>query len=127
MSNVQCLDSDETTKRIRQLAQDRANQHIEDVRELMRSSVGRRVVYWLINEVCDINGPSFSHSIKDGACAAQHSANHDGVRSVGIFLQNHMREHCMDDYLSMIVDETRSRQLALSLKSHTPGPGKAKT
>jgi hypothetical protein len=71
-----------------------------DLETLLREPYGRRLAYWLIYDICKLEGDSLNLALKDGLCAALHQARADGIRAVGASVAAQMRMASPDGFLS---------------------------
>lgn len=66
----------------------RTSQQLEDIREVMTTPSGRRLMHDLVYNVCDVEGGTFFEKVHDGVCQTQHQNLREGQRDVGItFMQ----------------------------------------
>jgi len=77
-----------------------------DIRAVMETQAGRRVVWWLLDGVAGLHGPSF-------AGEATATAYNEGRRSVGIDVMQAVQRLTKPAYLLMVEERMR----ALSIES----------
>lgn len=103
--NTDLLDANELENQRAKLAADQANAErtfVEDLRWVMSSPRGRRVMTWLL-AFTGVKRSSFNNS-------GSVTAFNEGQRNVGIAIDAHLSEHCHDQYLTMLNEQRKAKQ-----------------
>jgi hypothetical protein len=77
---------------LERVAEARSRQLDADLRELMRHPHGRRVMHWVIHELCLLQSVTFNERVHDGLCADIQHHRMDGRRIAGIELFQKLRD-----------------------------------
>ncbi|MFN7610835.1 MAG: endopeptidase [bacterium] len=93
-------DTDEQSEAHRQKAENARKTFVEDVKWLMSSPRGRRLVWWLLSK-SGINRTSFNNS-------GSVMAFNEGQRNIGLMLQGEVLEASPDAFMTML-EEQRKR------------------
>lgn len=117
------LSEKQRNAKLRRLERIIADQHTADIKWLMSDSRGRRLMYWLIYGVGNLNGGGYPHNVKCGVAAGQHHAYTDGTREIAKRLNNEIERLEPQQMLLMIqeqIDERRE-ELAMQIQSVKTG------
>jgi hypothetical protein len=98
---------DETEK---QLALENARQRDEDLARLISSPWGRRLVRWILYDLCKLEVTSYDSNIKDGLCALAHQARISGRQDVGIKLKIELERVDIAGVVSMVAENAHAVQ-----------------
>lgn len=82
----------------------------DDLEGVLRTEQGRRFYYRLVFELGDIEGVSFTGSIKDGVAAFGHTAYNEGIRAFAHQLMDEATRHYPDLWEKMLVERIARRQ-----------------
>jgi hypothetical protein len=111
---------------VRDIEKRRRREHEEDLHSLMSHDWGRRLCYWLIYELGGLHAPSFAGGIKDGVCAALHSAKTEGFREMAGAVMQQVQSLALNDYLIMMSEQIQNRQAEMQhIHTHTHTQGEA--
>lgn len=86
-------------KRLEQL---RRSQELADVRDVMATPQGRRLMYRIVYEVCHIEALSYSGTSDTNV--------REGERNVGLTIKNELMDQHPDMYLQMILEMLTARR-----------------
>lgn len=93
------VDDDGIAEAQRQQAENARKTFIEDVRWLMSSPRGRRLVWWLLGK-CGVNRTSFNNS-------GSVMAFNEGQRNIGLLLQAEVIEASPEAYMTMLTEQRK--------------------
>ncbi len=92
-------DDDAAAEAQRQKADNVRRTFIEDVRWLMSSPRGRRLVWWLLSK-CGVNRTSFNNS-------GSVMAFNEGQRNIGLLLQAEVIDASPDAFMTMLTEQRK--------------------
>ena len=96
------VENDETkTEALRQQAENARRTFVEDIKWLMSSPRGRRLVWWLLSKA-GVFRTSFNNS-------GSITAFNEGQRNMGLMLQGEVLEASPDAYLTMLTEQRTKR------------------
>lgn len=90
-----------------------------DWERLMSCDWGRRIVYRLVLERGRAMALSFEPAIKDGICAALHTARNEGIREFALALSTMLTDGFPDLWLLMHEEMTAARQVERAQRRQT--------
>ncbi|CAB4161432.1 hypothetical protein UFOVP728_49 [uncultured Caudovirales phage] len=93
------VDDDGIAEAQRRQAENASKTLIEDVRWLMSSPRGRRLVWWLLGK-CGVNRTSFNNS-------GSVMAFNEGQRNIGLLLQGEVIEASPEAYMTMLTEQRK--------------------
>lgn len=92
------------------LALERRLERDDDLRALMSTHGGRRLVRWIVFGLGRLHVSNFDPAVKDGICAALHQARHAGRQDVAIELLADLERVAPEELLSMKIEDHREAQ-----------------
>jgi hypothetical protein len=101
---------------LRDIRKRQDRQREADLRSMMAQEWGRRLCHWLVFDLGKLQTSSFNPSIKDGYCAALHSARSEGARDFAIELHNEVQRLAPQQFLTMMSEQVRDLQADLALE-----------
>lgn len=90
-------DNEEANALLTRQAESARHTFVDDIKWLMSSPRGRRLVWWLTNKA-GVNRTSFSNS-------GSVMAFNEGQRNIGLMLQGESLEHSPDAYFTMLAEQ----------------------
>lgn len=109
------LSEKQQDRRLEEIRKRREMRVSECFQLLMDEDWGRDAAYYIIFELCGVNGGGFDHKVKDGIAAALHHAVEEGSRSVGRNLMDRLQSEAPDNYILMLIEHFQKRRIDLSL------------
>ena len=120
------LSNEQYQNRVRQANNQRDRQRDDDLKQLMSTSWGRRLAYWLIHGDPSTERPKefigrlgssvFDSSIRDGVGCAILAARVDGARMFAIELHNDIERVTPGALVTMLEEQLHDRVVALALR-----------
>lgn len=92
-------DAEGQNERARQQAENERRTFVEDVRWMMSSPRGRRIVWWLLGK-CGVSRTSFNNS-------GSVMAFNEGQRNIGLMLQGEVLDASPDAYMTMLQEHRK--------------------
>lgn len=115
--NPSILSDEEAQKDLREDERQKIRQLAADLRLMLGAEWGRRIFYWLVFDLGGIESASFNQNIKDGYCAALHSALAEGRRDFARGLLVAATDLCPSEYLEMLKTVTLERAADLARRN----------
>lgn len=99
MAQPDIIDDDAQAEAFKQRQDDARKTFVEDIRWLMSSPRGRRLVWWLLGK-CGVNRTSFNNS-------GSVMAFNEGQRNIGLMLQAEVLESSPESYMTMLNEQRK--------------------
>lgn len=109
----------EAKAEFREIPREETDQLHADMRNLLGTKWGRRLMHRILFHFCNLQAPVFDRSIGDGMCAALHNARASGVQAVGTHLLEALQKADPRAYSMLLREEAAA--IEAKLQDHHQG------